>query len=320
MTSKPVFTISLDFELYWGVRDKRTAEEYKENLLGVDKAISKMLELFKINDIHATWATVGFLFFKDVADIKDNLPASQPQYINSNLSPYTDLEELKEVDRNLLFANKLISEISTCGGQEIGTHTYSHYYCLENGQSAKEFEHDLQAAKNIASRNKIELKSLVFPRNQWNEDYLSILNKMGIKSYRGNESGWMYKASKGKGENKFKRAFRLLDAYINVSGHNTYDLLECKTIEPFNFQSSRFLRSYSRKLSALDWLKLARIKDSMTYAAKNNEVFHLWWHPHNFGVNTDKNMHLLTVIIKHFSYLQKKYGMVSMNMGEMGCE
>jgi len=320
MTSKPVFTISLDFELYWGVRDKRTAEEYKENLLGVDKAVSKMLELFKINDIHATWATVGFLFFKDVADIKDNLPASQPQYINSNLSPYTDLEELKEVDRNLLFANKLISEISTCGGQEIGTHTYSHYYCLENGQSAKEFEHDLQAAKNIASRNKIELKSLVFPRNQWNEDYLSILNKMGIKSYRGNESGWMYKASEGKGENIFKRAFRLLDAYINVSGHNTYDLLECKTTEPFNFPSSRFLRSYSKKLSTLDWLKLCRIKDSMTYAAKHNEVFHLWWHPHNFGVNTDKNMQLLTEIIKHFSHLKKKYGMVSMNMGEMGCE
>ena len=30
-------------------------------------------------------------------------------------------------------------------------------------------------------------------------------------------------------------------------------------------------------------LKMKRIKAQMTYAAKNDKLFHLWWHPHNFG-------------------------------------
>ena len=34
---KGVFTVSLDFELYWGLRDKRTISEYEANLKGVKK-------------------------------------------------------------------------------------------------------------------------------------------------------------------------------------------------------------------------------------------------------------------------------------------
>ena len=59
-----VFVVSLDFELYWGVRDKLNIEQYGDNLLGVRKAIPEILRVFENSNIHATWATVGFLFFK----------------------------------------------------------------------------------------------------------------------------------------------------------------------------------------------------------------------------------------------------------------
>ena len=49
-----ILTISLDFELYWGLRDKRTIEEYKYNLSGVKPAVEKLLELFDKYDVHAT--------------------------------------------------------------------------------------------------------------------------------------------------------------------------------------------------------------------------------------------------------------------------
>ncbi|WP_170829097.1 MULTISPECIES: hypothetical protein [Pseudoalteromonas] len=52
----------------------------------------------------------------------------------------------------------------------------------------------------------------------------------------------------------------------------------------------------------------------MTYAAKHNEIFHLWWHPHNFGVNLDKNIDMLRAVLQHYIYLNKKYGMRSLNM------
>ena len=57
-----IFTVSLDFELYWGLRDTTTINEYEANLKGVKIAIERILELFDKYDIHATWATVGFLF------------------------------------------------------------------------------------------------------------------------------------------------------------------------------------------------------------------------------------------------------------------
>ena len=61
-----IFTISLDFELYWGVRDKRSVGAYKDHLLGVQRAVPELLGLFEKNGVHATWATVGFLFFKNL--------------------------------------------------------------------------------------------------------------------------------------------------------------------------------------------------------------------------------------------------------------
>jgi GAF domain-containing protein len=41
-----IFTISLDFELYWGVRDKVDLEAYRGSLLGAREAIPRLLDLF----------------------------------------------------------------------------------------------------------------------------------------------------------------------------------------------------------------------------------------------------------------------------------
>jgi hypothetical protein len=54
----------------------------------------------------------------------------------------------------------------------------------------------------------------------------------------------------------------------------------------------------------------------MTHAAKNKELYHLWWHPHNFGVNTRENMKNLTVLLNHFQFLQKQYGFTNLTMKE----
>ena len=66
--------ISLDFELHWGVRDSRTLDSYRANLLGVRQAIPAMLELFAARGIHATWATVGILFCRNKKELEDTLP------------------------------------------------------------------------------------------------------------------------------------------------------------------------------------------------------------------------------------------------------
>ena len=69
-------------------------------------------------------------------------------------------------------------------------------------------------------------------------------------------------------------------------------------------------------LAFLEGLKLHRIKRQMLHAAKNGLTFHLWWHPHNIGVDTQAHLKQLEEIFEYYTQLQKAYGMRSLNMGE----
>ena len=55
-------------------------------------------------------------------------------------------------------------------------------------------------------------------------------------------------------------------------------------------------------------------------AASCGEIFHLWWHPHNFGRDLEQNIAVLTEIAECFSRLRASHGMRSLNMGELASE
>ena len=55
----------------------------------------------------------------------------------------------------------------------------------------------------------------------------------------------------------------------------------------------------------------------MNYAAKKGRLFHLWWHPHNFGNNIRYNIDFLKKILDYQRVLNKKYDFQSLNMGEI---
>ncbi|HXR84495.1 MAG TPA: polysaccharide deacetylase family protein [Hanamia sp.] len=316
------FVVSLDFEIFWGVRDAVKLEEYKNNLLAVHEVIPLLLTMFKKFNIHATFATVGFLFFENKNQLLLNLPSKKPKYSNPNLSPYEGHFNLVGENENtdpLHFGNSLINQILN-EGHEIGSHTFSHYYCLEKGQTKEDFQEDLFCAKNIAMKNGIELKSLVFPRDQYNKEYLEICIGAGFTSFRGNERSKVF-SSKTQGSFLFlRRPFRLLDSYFNLSGHNCYSAAEMKNGSLINIPSSRFLRPYNKKLSALENQRLKRIAESMTYAAKNKLAFHLWWHPHNFGNNISRNFSFLEKVLLHYQNLHERFDFQSMSMSELANE
>jgi hypothetical protein len=81
--------------------------------------------------------------------------------------------------------------------------------------------------------------------------------------------------------------------------------------------ASRFLRPYAKKLAFLDSLKLYRIKKEMLHAAKEGKLFHLWWHPHNFGCYQDENFAGLIQILNYYKELNEKYGFISLSMCEL---
>ncbi len=319
MKSTGQFVISLDFELYWGVRDKRSLEGYASSLEKVYEVVPDMLNSFREYGVKATFATVGLLFAKDREEMIRYSPALKPNYKDSNLSPY--LDNFKEVKENgqedpYHFALPLIELVrDNYPEHEIGTHTFSHYYCQEPGQTLEEFRADLVSAIDIAKSKGIELHSLVFPRNQFNAEYLAICKDLGIATYRGNEKAWYFAPDSKEGTTLKKKVYRTLDCYVNISGHNCYELRNLVSNKPYNIPSSRFFRPYMAKGgAALEYLKLQRIKKSMTHAAKNNLLYHLWWHPHNFGQHTERNMETLRAVLAHYKKLNTEYGFESVTM------
>ena len=320
-TEPGTLVISLDFELQWGMFDKVTIDSYGEQLRGVHTAIPRMLSLFTERNIHATWATVGMLMADNQADLDTMLPITKPNYQNPALSAYTKTFQLTERFPDCFFAPDLVRQIVDTPGQELASHTFAHIYSLETQEHAEEtFAADAAALNQIAKRYGVTPTSIVFPRNQWSEAVLQQLPSQGITCYRGTENHFLYRARpEAEQTNHFIRALRLLDHYLNLSGHHTYRLTTVNSGNrvPINIPASRFLRPYSKRLAALEPLRLHRIKRSMTHAARRGEIFHLWWHPHNFGADQEQNFNNLITLLDHFTKLQIRYGMVSRNMSEL---
>jgi peptidoglycan/xylan/chitin deacetylase (PgdA/CDA1 family) len=314
------FIISLDFELMWGIRDQKNALAYRDNILGERKVIPRLLETFRKYEVKSTFSTVGMLFFENKQEMLRNIPEVRPDYEDKNLSPYNGyLEKIGDNSGKDLyhFGADLIKLIQRYPEHEIGTHTFSHYYCLEKGQGVDAFREDIKRGIAIAQKYIINISSLVFPRNQFNEGYLQVCSELGIICYRGNEESWLYSAKSGREESLLRRSFRLLDSYVNLSGHHCYSDQYLTRTYPVNIPASRFLRPFSKKTKIFDWFKLQRIRSAMTYAAKNNLSYHLWWHPHNFGVNMDENFAFLEKILSHYQKLHKKYNFQSVTMTEL---
>lgn len=314
------FVVSLDFELMWGVRDIQDKASYGENIIGVRDALPRMVDCFEQHNVRGTFATVGFLFAKNKEELIQYCPKVVPNYDLKKYSPYNGHFNTigeNEVEDPYHFCYSLIELLHNNPNQELSTHTFSHYYCLELGQTKDEFKSDIEAAIKIAKDKDIEVKSLIFPRNQFNDEYLEVIRDFNIESYRGNEKIWFYGASNTDKQNLLRRFLRIVDTYINISGHNCYSLDDITRNKPYDIPSSRFLRPYSSKLKFLESIRLNRILKSMEHAAKYRKIYHLWWHPHNFGKNIDENLNFLLKILQHYTFLNKKYGFESLTMSEL---
>lgn len=309
--------ISLDFELLWGMQDLLPDDggAYRDNLLGARSAIPAMLELFAEFDIAATWATVGMLFAENREELEAWFPAAAPAYEDPRLSTRGYPFGNDERDDPLHFASSIIRRIQEYPGQEIGTHTFSHYYCLEPGQTAPDFAADMQAAVGIAAARGVSLESIVFPRNQHNPAYDTILLDAGITTYRGNRAFWPdHPVDQTRYFHPARRVGRIADVYLPVARQNSTAwsdvITECGL---GNVPAHRLMVPRQARLEPV---RLKRVIHEMTDAAASGRIYHIWWHPHNFGVNQEENLGNLRSVFQAFADCRARYGMTSLTMAE----
>ena len=309
--------ISLDFELHWGVRDRVLLDDAERaRLLQARDGIPRILDLFEEYSVHATWAVVGLLFARSSEEAEAFRPHKEPHYRDARLNPYREKIGKGEDDDPFHFAPSLIDRIAKRRGQEIASHSFSHYYCLEPGQTEEEFEADLKSAIAIAANAGYTLRSYVFPRNQVNPPYLAALRRSGILAYRGNEPIEVRKAgSFAEQRRPHKRIARLLDTYADIYGPLT--VARTTSSELLSVPASRYFRAYRPAFGLLEPCLLQRISNAMRYAAEHAEVFHLWWHPEDFAAHFDRNLRVLHSVLDQFVEFRKRYGMVSMSMADL---
>ncbi|MCD6360265.1 MAG: polysaccharide deacetylase family protein [Armatimonadetes bacterium] len=314
-----IFIISLDFELAWGLKAFRDRRQWLSLTLQAREVVPRLLDLLVRHEVHATWAVVGLIMCSDVEEALSYRPEVRPDWRDRSLDAYAGLDELRhdaEAAR-AHFAPELAQEIATRPGQEIATHTFSHYSCLEAGHTPEAFRADLQAAARIAGRHGLEPRTIVFPRNQVGPDCLRICAEEGIRAYRGVLPGLLHRPRRA-GEGRFSpaRMLRSADVYVNLRGYDCFPLPAPASELPINLPGSRLLRTAPSRWGLLQRAKQGRITAGMTYAARRGLVYHLWWHPHNFAENTERKLAALAELLEHFRRLRETMGMRSLNMIE----
>jgi hypothetical protein len=123
--------ISLDFEQHWGMRDHVDIHSAAfAELASSRRVVSDLAALFAGRRIHATWATVGFLFASTSAELSAHLPERRPSYRDGRFDPYVEPVGDDETSDPEHLAGSLVDLVAGTPGQEVASHTFSHFYCL----------------------------------------------------------------------------------------------------------------------------------------------------------------------------------------------
>jgi peptidoglycan/xylan/chitin deacetylase (PgdA/CDA1 family) len=314
-----VFSISLDFELHWGVFDKRNRAERMPCYRQTCEIIPAMLEQFARHKVAVTWATVGSLFAENEEEWRSVWPHELPAYIHPKYSAYQYIlqQGIGSTYAPAHFAPQTVQLILQYPQQELATHTFSHYYCLEQGQSVDAFKADLKVVQHLARlKTGKPVTSLVFPRNQFNKAYLEACFQMGITAIRSNPPNWFWTGIANDETSMLRKMFRTGDVFVPMGARNTYDRSRLQPVagEPLSIPASRLLRQYDPKRPFLNKQRIQRILGEMEYAARHQQYYHLWWHPENFGYHPQECLSELHTILEYYTRLAYNYGMASETM------
>jgi peptidoglycan/xylan/chitin deacetylase (PgdA/CDA1 family) len=289
-----VLAVSIDVELAWGVFDLPDYGEFVPAIAQTRAIVADLLVLFRRHDVRATWAIVGHLFLEECHRVDGTI---HPEVIRPRHPwfPHDWFRDDPGVNRSaapLWYGADLVSAIQQATpAQEIGLHSYCHMLYGDPGCSREAAASDLGEARRAAQAFGIEPVSFVFPRDL--PGHLDLLAVHGFLCYRGQPSWW----------------FRRLPTRLLIqSGHLVDDLLglapptvmaRVEDSGLVNIPGSmlfRHAKGIRRMIPVASRIRKARA--GIRRAIQRQEIFHLHFHPWNFGWNRGRLMGALSRILE----------------------
>lgn len=297
-----VFTLSLDFELIWGTHDLFGPERFRRPCeLERTMIIDRLLDLFVEFEISATWCIVGHLFLDRCATEQGikHPEIARPTHNWYRADWFTYDPSGSEASDPIFYGRSLVEKIRGCAmPQEIGSHSFSHVIFGDQGCSRQTAESEIAACVRAARELGIELRSFAFPRNQ--VGHLDVLGEYGFTCYRGPEPHW-YERDRWPGT--VKRLAHLWD----VLAATTPPVVKPVFVDAglWNIPGSMiyFPMHGLRRYIPLS-RRVKRAIKGLDTAARQKQIFHLWFHPTNLADQTEKMFEGLREILEHAAGLR----------------
>lgn len=275
------FTISIDVEMSWGALHHGAPHDTSPYTMERE-VVARTLELMSRYGISATWAVVGHLFLSECAAVDGTAhPEVVPPDYAWMTGEWYDLDPASSLAvAPTWYGPDLVAAIRACAvPQEIGSHSFGHVIVGDPGCSAEAFRTDLAAARSLAEKEGIELRSFVYPRNS--VGHLDVLAEAGFTAYRSptpdrfpGMTGWR------------RRLTALVDTVrplpeATVSPVRRGHLVEVPQTYLFDPGSKR-----ARRLGTTPWALAVRRR--LRHAVDTSSLFHLWFHSHNLASNPER--------------------------------
>lgn len=301
--NNPSLVISIDCEMKWGTH-QHLPKSYDKNFTNIEHIIKGTLDLFQQYGISATWAIVPLMISSSSDELIDSYPRTKS--LDAIIENKRLLDDMI-INPQYYFIPSLPKMINNASFQSIGLHGYTHTKIDDQIMTPKVFDSELKASKEIFNKNNLSHpQSFIFPSNVIDNDYLEILSKNSIKIFRSSSKDLSHNLI----VRYFSRINRKLDSYVHVSPSESGDIFNIYNVA--STTGTRFLRPVNNNLQL--FFSLKRIKSEMLKFAQNGNCYHLWWHPHNFGKNTNLNFSMLREILSYYAFLKDTYGMKSLSM------
>lgn len=274
--SRPgVLTISLDFELAWGTRNRPAAAKVGPWLEGTRPAIEKLLSLFESYEVSATWATVGALM----------LGGRSREFLGDRFGGdnFHDVPDGDAKSAPDWYADDVVEQLLACRvEQELACHTLTHAFVDPTAAGRTRLDLELRGFQELWDELGLgRCQSFIFPKAYMG--HFGLLAEHGYQAIRGPEPGWFERIP----HRQIAAAFRLLNARRAATpavgrpeliGSGLWQIPSSQFYSPI-MNVGQYVPTAARVLKA---------KRGLRAAAATRSIYHLWTHPFNLGLHTDE--------------------------------